>query len=257
MASQKYFVYISLLLCFIFLVSNAVEVTHDGRVIKIDGKRRVLISGSIHYPRSTPQMWPDLIKKAKEGGLHAIETYVFWNAHEPIRREYDFSGNNDLIRFLKTIQDEGLFAVLRIGPYVCAEWNYGGIPVWVHNLPGMEIWTANKVYMDEMQNFTTLIVNMVQKEKLFASQGGPIILSQIENEYGNVEYGNVMFVYGDDGKAYIDWCAKMAESFNIGVPWIMCQQPDAPQPMINTCNGWYCHDFEPNNPNSPKMWTEN
>ncbi|PNX58039.1 beta-galactosidase 7-like protein, partial [Trifolium pratense] len=53
----------------------------------------------------------------------------------------------------------------------------------------------------------------------------------IENEYGNVEYGNVMFVYGDDGKAYIDWCAKMAESFNIGVPWIMCQQPDAPQPM--------------------------
>ncbi|MCI13002.1 beta-galactosidase 7-like, partial [Trifolium medium] len=67
---------------------------------------------------------------------------------------------------------------------------------------------------------------MVQKEKLFASQGGPIILSQIENEYGNV-----MSVYGDDGKAYIDWCAKMADSFNIGVPWIMCQQPDAPQPM--------------------------
>ncbi|KAK2395881.1 beta-galactosidase [Trifolium repens] len=233
-------------------VTNAVEVTHDGRAIKIDGKRRVLISGSIHYPRSTPQMWPDLIKKAKEGGLDAIETYVFWNAHEPIRREYDFSGNNDLIRFLKTIQDEGLFAVLRIGPYVCAEWNYGGIPVWVHNLPGVEIRTANKVYMNEMQNFTTLIVNMVQKEKLFASQGGPIILSQIENEYGNV-----MSVYGDDGKSYIDWCAKMAESFNIGVPWIMCQQPDAPQPMINTCNGWYCHDFEPNNPNSPKMWTEN
>ncbi|CAJ2628195.1 unnamed protein product [Trifolium pratense] len=252
MASQKYFVYVSLLLCFIFLVTNAVEVTHDGRAIKIDGRRRVLISGSIHYPRSTPQMWPDLIKKAKEGGLDAIETYVFWNAHEPIRREYDFSGNNDLIRFLKTIQDEGLFAVLRIGPYVCAEWNYGGIPVWVHNLPGVEIRTANKVYMDEMQNFTTLIVNMVQKEKLFASQGGPIILSQIENEYGNV-----MSVYGDDGKAYIDWCAKMAESFNIGIPWIMCQQPDAPQPMINTCNGWYCHDFEPNNPNSPKMWTEN
>ncbi|RDY03088.1 hypothetical protein CR513_13361, partial [Mucuna pruriens] len=77
-------------------------------------------------------------------------------------------------------------------------------------------------------------------------------MKKIENEYGNV-----MSVYGDAGKAYIDWCANMAESFNIGVPWIMCQQSDAPQPMINTCNGWYCHDFEPNNRNSPKMWTEN
>ncbi|XP_020203058.1 beta-galactosidase 15 [Cajanus cajan] len=251
MAPLKTFVCICFLSLFLYGI-NAVKVTHDGRAIKIDGKRRVLISGSIHYPRSTPGMWPDLIKKAKEGGLDAIETYVFWNAHEPVRCQYDFTGNNDLIRFLKTIQDEGLFAVLRIGPYVCAEWDYGGIPVWVHNLPGVEIRTANKVYMNEMQNFTTLIVDMVRKEKLFASQGGPIILSQIENEYGNV-----MSTYGDAGKAYIDWCANMAESFNIGVPWIMCQQSNAPQPMINTCNGWYCHDFKPNNANSPKMWTEN
>ncbi|KAL2327302.1 hypothetical protein Fmac_020729 [Flemingia macrophylla] len=221
-----------LCICFLSLFFlygiNGVKVTHDGRAIKIDGKRRVLISGSIHYPRSTPGMWPDLIKKAKEGGLDAIETYVFWNAHEPVRRQYDFTGNNDLIRFLKTIQDEGLFAVLRIGPYVCAEWDYGGIPVWVHNLSGVEIRTANQVYMNEMQNFTTLIVDMVRKEKLFASQGGPIILSQIENEYGNV-----MSAYGEAGKAYIDWCANMAESLNIGVPWIMCQQPNAPQPMYH------------------------
>lgn len=70
-------------------------------------------------------MWPDLIRKAKEGGLDTIETYVFWNAHEPVRRQYDFSGNLDLIRFLKTIQDQGLYSILRIGPYTCAEWNYG------------------------------------------------------------------------------------------------------------------------------------
>lgn len=72
-------------------------------------------------------MWPDLIKKSKEGGLDTIETYVFWNVHEPVRRQYDFTGNLDLVRFLKTVQDEGLYAVLRIGPYVCAEWNYGYI----------------------------------------------------------------------------------------------------------------------------------
>ncbi|XP_042047880.1 beta-galactosidase 15-like [Salvia splendens] len=232
--------------------ASAVDVSHDGRALKLDGERRIIISGSIHYPRSTTQMWPDLIKKAKEGGLDTIETYIFWNAHEPVRRQYDFSGNLDFIKFIKTVQDEGLYVILRIGPYVCAEWNYGGFPVWLHNMPGIELRTTNEVFMNEMQNFTTLIVDMVKEEKLFASQGGPIILAQIENEYGNI-----MKSYGDAGKAYINWCATMAESLNIGVPWIMCQQDDAPQPMINTCNGFYCHDFVPNNANSPKMWTEN
>uniref|UniRef100_M4CGN7 beta-galactosidase n=1 Tax=Brassica campestris TaxID=3711 RepID=M4CGN7_BRACM len=93
---------------------------------------------------------------------------------------------------------------------------------------------------------------MVKKENVFASQGGPIILAQIENEYGNV-----MGPYGESGKSYIKWCANMAQSLNVGVPWIMCQQNDAPQPMLNTCNGFYCDDFVPNNPNTPKMWTEN
>ncbi|KAL0866247.1 hypothetical protein Bca101_045365 [Brassica carinata] len=206
----------------------ATIVSHDGRAITIDGHRRVLLSGSIHYPRSTPEMWPDLIRKSKEGGLDAIETYVFWNAHEPTRRQYDFSGKLDLIRFLKTIQDEGLYGVLRIGPYACAEWNYGGFPVWLHNMPGMVFRTTNKAFMDEMQNFTTMIVDMVKKENLFASQGGPIILAQIENEYGNV-----MGPYGESGKAYIKWCANMAQSLDVGVPWIMCQQNDAPQPMYH------------------------
>ncbi|KAJ9183728.1 hypothetical protein P3X46_007540 [Hevea brasiliensis] len=246
----------ALLFCFSLLTLNlfvsATVVSHDGRAITIDGKRRVLISGSIHYPRSTAEMWPDLIKKSKEGGLDAIETYVFWNAHEPTRRQYDFSGNLDLVRFIKTVQAEGLYVVLRIGPYVCAEWNYGGFPVWLHNMPGIELRTANDVFMNEMQNFTTLIVDMMRQENLFASQGGPIIIAQIENEYGNV-----MSPYGAAGKAYLDWCASMADSLHVGVPWIMCQQSDAPKPMINTCNGWYCDSFTPNNPNSPKMWTEN
>ncbi|GKV24703.1 hypothetical protein SLEP1_g34286 [Rubroshorea leprosula] len=235
-----------------FIIASAIEVSHDGRAITIDGKRRVLISGSIHYTRSTAEMWPSLIKKSKEGGLDAIETYVFWNAHERQRRQYDFSGDLDLIRFLKAIQNEGLYTILRIGPYICGEWNYGGFPLWLHNMPDIELRTANDVFMKEMQNFTTLIVNMVKNENLFASQGGNIILAQIENEYGNV-----IGAYGDPGKAYVQWCANMAESLNIGVPWIMCQESDAPKPIINTCNGWYCDNFSPNDPNSPKMWTEN
>ncbi|XP_072957587.1 beta-galactosidase 1-like [Typha angustifolia] len=247
----------SLLVSLLVLISlcnaaQSTDVTHDGRSIIINGQHRILISGSIHYPRSTPQMWPDLIQKAKEGGLDAIETYVFWNGHEPRRREYNFEGRYDIIRFIKEIQNAGLYAVLRIGPYACAEWNYGGIPAWLRKIPGMQFRTNNQPFKDEMETFTRLIVDMVKKERLLAPQGGPIIITQIENEYGNI-----MWEYKDAGKEYIKWCAKMAESLAVGIPWVMCQQSDAPQPMINTCNGFYCDNFTPNNATSPKMWTEN
>ncbi|XP_008811417.2 beta-galactosidase 13-like [Phoenix dactylifera] len=241
-----------LILTSICYVVQSTEVSYDGRALKIDGQHRVIISGSIHYPRSTPQMWPDLIQKSKAGGLNAIETYVFWNGHEPRQREYNFEGNYDLIRFIKEIQNAGLYAILRIGPYACAEWNYGGIPAWLRKIPGMQFRTNNQQWKDEMQNFTTLIVDMVRREKLLAPQGGPIILTQIENEYGNI-----MGPYGEEGNQYVKWCASFAQSLEVGVPWIMCQQDNAPQPMINTCNGYYCDQFKPNNPNSPKMWTEN
>ncbi|KAG6516151.1 hypothetical protein ZIOFF_026600 [Zingiber officinale] len=166
-----------LIVCFLISPSLATNVTYDGRAIIINGERRVLISGSIHYPRSTPDMWPGLIQKAKEGGLDAIETYIFWNAHEPTKREYNFNGNLDFIKFIKIVQDAGLFAILRIGPYVCAEWNYGGFSVWLHQIPGVEMRTDNEIFKAEMQNFTTLIVDMVKNERLFASQGGLIIIA--------------------------------------------------------------------------------
>ncbi|WOL07224.1 beta-galactosidase 1-like [Canna indica] len=240
-------------LCLDFSLSTTIS--HDGRAMVIDGERRILISGSIHYPRSTPEMWPDLIQKSKEGGLDTIETYVFWNGHEPMRRQYNFEGNYDLIRFLKEVQNAGMYAILRIGPYVCAEWNYGGLPVWLRNITGIELRTDNRPWENEMQVLTTLIVDMVKEARLFATQGGPIILAQIENEYGN---GGIEEAYGAGGPRYVDWCAEMAESLDIGVPWIMCQQPDAPSPMINTCNGFAgCDAFTPNNKSSPKIWTEN
>ncbi|XP_057431346.1 beta-galactosidase 15-like [Lotus japonicus] len=232
--------------------SLATTVTYDSNAIVINGERKIIMSGAIHYPRSTSQMWPYLIQNAQDGGLDAIETYIFWDIHEPVRRQYDFSGDLDFIKFLKNVQEAGLYVVLRIGPYVCAEWNYGGFPMWLHNLPGIQLRTDNAVFKEEMQIFTTKIVNMCKEAGLFAPQGGPIIFAQIENEYGDV-----IEKYGEAGNSYIKWCAQMAVSQNIGVPWIMCKHVNAPSPMINTCNGYYCDDFEPNNPKFPKMFTEN
>ncbi|KAG8385614.1 hypothetical protein BUALT_Bualt03G0063400 [Buddleja alternifolia] len=234
------------------LRAASTSVTYDSKALVIDGKRRILQSGSVHYPRTTPEVWPEIIRKAKDGGLDVIETYVFWNYHEPVRGEYYFGGRFDLVRFVKDVQEAGLFVHLRIGPYACAEWNYGGFPVWLHFIPGIQFRTTNDLFKGEMERFLAKIVNLMKAENLFASQGGPIILAQVENEYGNVEWA-----YGVGGELYVKWAAETAVKLNTTVPWVMCAQEDAPDPIINTCNGFYCDRFAPNSPFKPKMWTEN
>ncbi|KAL2327179.1 hypothetical protein Fmac_020606 [Flemingia macrophylla] len=243
---------VALMLLFLWVSSVTASVTYDHRAVIIDGQRRILISGSIHYPRSTPQMWPDLIQKAKDGGLDVIQTYVFWNGHEPSPGKYYFEDRYDLVKFVKLVQQAGLYVHLRIGPYICAEWNFGGFPVWLKYVPGISFRTDNEPFKAAMQKFTAKIVSLMKEEKLFQSQGGPIIMSQIENEYGPVEYQ-----VGSPGKAYTKWAAQMAVGLDTGVPWVMCKQEDAPDPVIDTCNGFYCDNYKPNSNKKPKMWTEN
>jgi hypothetical protein len=93
------------------------NISYDDHAILINGKRQLLIAGAIHYPRSSPGMWPYLFKQAKEAGINTIDTYVFWNLHEPVEGHYDF---DDLIEFLNAAQKENLWVNLRLGPYVCA-----------------------------------------------------------------------------------------------------------------------------------------
>ncbi|KAF5935208.1 hypothetical protein HYC85_026337 [Camellia sinensis] len=151
---------------------------------------------------------------------------------------YNFAGRYDLVRFIKLVQQAGLYVHLRIGPYVCAEWNFGGFPVWLKYVQGISFRTDNEPFKAAMQKFTKKIVDVMKSEKLFQTQGGPIIMSQIENEYGPVEW--------EIG----------APGLGTGVPWIMCKQEDAPDPIIDTCNGFYCENFKPNKSSKPKMWTE-
>ncbi|KAK1373471.1 Beta-galactosidase [Heracleum sosnowskyi] len=243
----------SWVLLLISSVSELAEcsVTFDRKAIVINGQRRILISGSIHYPRSTPEMWEDLIINAKEGGLDVIDTYVFWNVHEPSPGNYDFAGRYDIVRFLKTVQKAGLYAHLRVGPYICAEWNFGGFPVWLKYVPGISFRTDNEPFKMAMKGFTEKIVNLMKSENMFESQGGPIILSQIENEYGSQRKN-----LGAAGHRYMSWAAKLAIGLDTGVPWVMCKEEDAPDPVINTCNGFYCNTFTPNRPYKPTIWTE-
>ncbi|PSS20808.1 Beta-galactosidase [Actinidia chinensis var. chinensis] len=246
---------VSLLVFFLVCSSSSsvtASVSYDDKAFIINGQRRILFSGSIHYPRSTPEMWPDLIQKAKDGGLDVIQTYVFWNGHEPSPGQYYFDGRYDLVGFIKLVQQAGLYVHLRIGPYVCAEWSFGGFPVWLKFVPDIAFRTDNEPFKAAMQKFTEKIVNMMKSERLFESQGGPIIMSQIENEYGPI-----IWEIGDPGRAYSKWAAEMAVGLGTGVPWIMCKQDqDVPDKIIDTCNGFYCENFKPNKSYNPKMWTE-
>ncbi|OIW02452.1 hypothetical protein TanjilG_05045 [Lupinus angustifolius] len=247
--------YLAILLAVAFgSVQGWNNVTYDGRSLIIDHKHRILFSGSIHYPRSTPEMWPSLIAKAKKGGIDVIQTYVFWNLHEPIQGQFDFSGRRDLVKFIKEIQKKGLYVTLRIGPFIESEWTYGGLPLWLSHIPGIVLRSDNEPFKFHMQDFTTKIVDMMKLNNLYASQGGPIILSQIENEYSMVERA-----FHEKGPSYVNWAVEMAVKTQTGVPWIMCKQDDAPDPAINTCNGKRCgKTFQgPNSPNKPSLWTEN
>ncbi|XP_024362300.1 beta-galactosidase 9 [Physcomitrium patens] len=228
-----------------------INVTYDQRALIINGQRRMLISAGIHYPRATPEMWPSLVQKSKEGGADVVQSYVFWNGHEPKQGQYNFEGRYDLVKFIKVVQQAGLYFHLRIGPYVCAEWNFGGFPYWLKDIPGIVFRTDNEPFKVAMEGFVSKIVNLMKENQLFAWQGGPIIMAQIENEYGNIEWA-----FGDGGKRYAMWAAELALGLDAGVPWVMCQQDDAPGNIINTCNGYYCDGFKANTATKPAFWTE-
>ncbi|XP_050231196.1 beta-galactosidase 13-like [Mercurialis annua] len=229
-------------------------VRFDQKSLIINGKRELLISGSVHYTRSTPDMWSGILMKARRGGLNVIQTYVFWNVHEPVQGRYNFEGQYDVVKFVKMIGAHGMYATLRIGPFIEAEWNHGGFPYWLREISNITFRTDNPPFKHYMEKFVTMIVKKMKEEKLFASQGGPIILSQIENEYKSVELS-----FRESGRRYVEWAGNMAVGLNTGVPWIMCKQNDAPDSVISTCNGRHCGDTftGPNATNKPSLWTEN
>ncbi|OAM90729.1 glycoside hydrolase family 35 [Termitidicoccus mucosus] len=240
------------------------NVSFDQRALLIDGCRTLILSGAMHYPRSTPAMWPALMKQARRGGLNTIETYVFWNHHERRRGVLDFSDRLDLPRFCRLAQEHGLHVILRIGPYVCAETNYGGLPAWLRELPGVQMRTDNEPFKREMERWVRLVAEIIRP--LCAPNGGPIILAQIENEYDNIAA-----TYGDEGRAYLQWAVDLARSLNLGIPWVTCAAGRAAEAgpndvasadgSLETINTFRAHEvldaFSQKHPGLPALWTEN
>ncbi|MEO7176471.1 MAG: beta-galactosidase, partial [Saprospiraceae bacterium] len=150
----------------------------------VNGKSFKILSGEMHYARIPKPYWRQRIKMAKAMGLNTISTYVFWNYHELSPGVFDFkSENRNLAEFITIAQEEGMFVILRPGPYVCAEWDLGGLPWWLLNIPGMELRSLNPDYQSKVLAYFKALHKEVHY--LQWQYGGPIILTQVENEYGS------------------------------------------------------------------------
>ncbi|UWZ82092.1 glycoside hydrolase family 35 protein [Occallatibacter riparius] len=162
---------------------RTLPVTIEGDHFVRDGKPYQIISGAIHYPRVPREYWRDRLQKARAMGLNTVETYVFWNLHEPQPGVFDFSGQLDVAAFIRMAQEEGLNVIVRPGPYVCAEWEAGGFPAWLFADPAVKVRTLDAKYLEAADRY----LMRVGKELagLQVSRGGPIIAVQIENEYGS------------------------------------------------------------------------
>ncbi len=154
----------------------------DGRIC-IDGKPFQVISGALHYFRVHPGLWDDRLDKAAAFGLNTIETYVPWNLHEPHPGEFRFSGGIDLEAFIDKVAARGLKMILRPGPYICSEWDNGGLPGWLMAVPGVEIRRMNGPYLERVTSYFDVLLEKIRPR--LHTNGGPVILLQIENEYGS------------------------------------------------------------------------
>ncbi len=158
----------------------------------LDGKPIVLKSAELHYPRIPAPYWRHRLKMCKSLGMNAVCLYVFWNLHEPEPGKFDFTGQKDVAAFCKIAQEEGLWVIVRPGPYVCAEWEMGGLPWWLLKHEGVTLRDDDEPYFLERVKIFEKEVGK-QLAPLTIENGGPIIMVQVENEYGS---------YGED-KEYV------------------------------------------------------
>ncbi len=145
-----------------------------------------ILSGAMHYFRVLPQFWADRLAKLKAMGLNTVETYVAWNLHEPQPGKFCFEDGLDLVEFIRLAAEQGLFVIVRPGPYICSEWDLGGLPAWLLKDPAMQLRCAYPPYLAAVDRFFDEL--QPRLAPLQIGRGGPVIAFQVENEYGS--YGN-------------------------------------------------------------------
>ena len=152
----------------------------------MDGKPHRIISGAMHYFRILPEYWEDRLRKLKACGFNTLETYTCWNLHERKEGQFDFSGILDIAAYIRLAGSMGLDVIVRPGPYICAEWEFGGLPSWLLADPDMGLRCNDPKFLAKVRRYYEAL--LAQVRPLLSTNGGNVIMMQVENEYGS--YGN-------------------------------------------------------------------
>ena len=185
--------------------TQARNFTYDDKTFLLDGEPLQILGGEMEPARVPKQFWRDRMKMAKAMGLNTIFSYLFWNNIEPTQGEFNFEDRNDIATFFRIAQEEGLYVVLRPGPYICGEHEWGGFPAWLDQIDGMQVRSNNQPFLDASKKFIDRLG--AELGDLQVSKGGPILLVQLENEYGSF----------DKDKDYLQALADMLRD-NFDVP---------------------------------------
>jgi beta-galactosidase len=174
----------------------------------LDGKPFQIISGEMHPARIPREYWRQRIRMTKAMGCNTIAAYIFWNYHETTPGVFDFkTGNHNIAEFIRICKEEGMWVLLRPGPYVCAEWDFGGLPTWLLKIPDIKVRCMDPRYMQAVTRYINRL--SAEVKPLLCTNGGPILMTQIENEYGS---------YAND-KTYLETLRKLWIQNGINVPF--------------------------------------
>ncbi len=209
----------------------------DGYFI-INGKPTYLSSGEIHYARVPRELWRDRLWRAKQMGLNCIQTYVFWNVSEPKEGQWDFSDNTDLDAWLSLVQELGMYATVRVGPYSCAEWDHGGFPAWLTLKKDMVVRDNDSQYLKYADEHMAKIYAIVAKHQI--QKGGSVILVQLENEHPKG--------YGTQPYPYLNHLYEQARAAGLEIPMFFSGEHHSNEPIKDSIvtpgnSPWYTTEF--------------
>ena len=179
----------------------------------LNGEPFKIISGAFHYFRTVPEYWQDRIEKLVNMGCNTVETYIPWNFHEPEKGNFRFDGMHDIERFIHLAEKMGLYIIIRPSPYICSEWEFGGLPAWLLRDRNMRLRCSYEPYLNAVKEYYSVLIPKLVPHQ--CDRGGGVILVQLENEYG---------YYGND-TAYLEFLRDTLRELGVTVPFVTSDGP--------------------------------
>ena len=157
------------------------KITYTSRSFTVNGNPTYIFAGEVEYWRIPKELWRDRLTRVRRAGYNTVASYVAWNLHEPVQGQFHYEDNLDLDAWLALIKELGMYAIVRVGPYICAEVDFGGFPAWLADVPGIMLRSSNTQYLQCVDAFFTSVFPIITKYQI--TSGGPVIVVQIENEH--------------------------------------------------------------------------